>query len=258
MSKNSEGFGKESEAPAPFVEFGDKNRKSSERSETPFYVNDEWVGEIITWSVADVRAFMGHQRTESWTVSYYEVRLNDQSRDEEGVVFDPADYPTKARGALAAARRWVKKNAASLAPVEAPAPEAPLAMAINIDAEEWGQVTYDDVAGLLCCAFEGGSNYWARVQRDYDLSGGELDSRTFGYWAEYPIYTITHPDWMIIVRTGDHRGKQTLKLADLLKGLRIMRRDYPREWCAFMTGGYDAITGDVFLQCATFGELVYC
>lgn len=244
------------------VEFGDKNRKSSERSETPFYVNGEWVGEIITWSIADVRAFMGRHRTESWTVSYYEVRLNDQPRDEEGVVFDPADYPTKARGALAAARRWVKENAASLAPVEAPgapeapAPEAPLPIASNIDAEEWGSVTFDDVVGLLCSAFEGGSSYWARVQRDYDPSGEELDSHTFGYWAKYPIYTITHPEWKIKV-CCDHRQRAELKLADLIEGLRIMRRDHPRHWCDFMVGNQDAITGDVFLQSAAFGELVY-
>lgn len=137
----------------------------------------------------------------------------------------------------------------------APAP-APLPMAAEIDSEALGPVTYDDVAGLLACAFEGGSNYWARVKVAYDPSEEELNSPAFDGWEGFRAYTITHPYWEIVVRC-DHRPRADLKLPDLLKGLRIMRRDYPRHWADFMAGNQDATTGDVFLQCAALGELVY-
>ena len=93
-----------------------------------------------------------------------------------------------------------------------------------MDKKIWGTVvTYDDLASLLCCALEGGSDYWATFTLAYEPSGEELNSPAFGDWKGDKIYTITHPAWEIIVRCEDQR--KTLKLPDLLKGLRIMENE---------------------------------
>ena len=52
-------------------------------------------------------------------------------------------------------------------------------------------------------------------------------------------------------------AKHHLTLADIQKGLETMRDKYPHHWADLVEENDDLITGDVFLQCAVFGELVY-
>jgi hypothetical protein len=41
------------------------------------------------------------------------------------------------------------------------------------------------------------------------------------------------------------------------KGLSIMAKKYPLNFNKFMTENDDAETGDVFLQCALYGEIIF-
>ena len=41
------------------------------------------------------------------------------------------------------------------------------------------------------------------------------------------------------------------------KGLQIMSEKYPQHFSDFIRENEDAITGDVFLQCALLGDIVY-
>jgi hypothetical protein len=43
----------------------------------------------------------------------------------------------------------------------------------------------------------------------------------------------------------------------ILEGLRIMAEKEPRHFADFMTENDDADTGDVFLQCCLYGEVIY-
>ena len=52
-------------------------------------------------------------------------------------------------------------------------------------------------------------------------------------------------------------AKHHLTLKDIKKGLELMRDEYPHHFADLVSGNDDAITGDVFLQLATFGELIY-
>jgi len=49
----------------------------------------------------------------------------------------------------------------------------------------------------------------------------------------------------------------TLDLAAIRKGLQIMADKYPHHFRDAMAENDDAITGDVFLQCCLFDEIVY-
>lgn len=52
-------------------------------------------------------------------------------------------------------------------------------------------------------------------------------------------------------------AKHHITLDDVRKGLELMRDLYPQHWADLMEENDDAITGDVWLQLAVFGELVY-
>jgi hypothetical protein len=46
-------------------------------------------------------------------------------------------------------------------------------------------------------------------------------------------------------------------MAAIKSGLKVMAEKYPHHWQDFVSENDDAITGDVFLQCCLFGEIVY-
>ena len=56
---------------------------------------------------------------------------------------------------------------------------------------------------------------------------------------------------------GETPTKYHLTMDNVQKGLELMRDEYPRHYADLMEEEDDAITGDVWLQLAVFGELVY-
>ena len=130
-------------------------------------------------------------------------------------------------------------------------------------------VTYDitkrRIADLLCCAIEGGSNYWYIIDEFHkpekvlklDESGEEEEEEEIYRYMHYPL----SPGGSIVIadkeEPEDEREGFTLSLITIASGLRIMAREYPRHFADFIAENDDAITGDVFLQCCLFGELVY-
>ena len=52
-------------------------------------------------------------------------------------------------------------------------------------------------------------------------------------------------------------ARHEITIADVQKGLELMRDQYPRHYADLVEENDDLITGDVFLQLAVFGELIY-
>lgn len=52
-------------------------------------------------------------------------------------------------------------------------------------------------------------------------------------------------------------ARHEITLDNVKKGLELMRDQYPRHFADLVEENDDLITGDVWLQLATFGELVY-
>ena len=48
-----------------------------------------------------------------------------------------------------------------------------------------------------------------------------------------------------------------LDINSIRKGLQILSSDYRRHWKNFRTGDGDGETGDVFVQCCVFGDVVF-
>jgi hypothetical protein len=52
-------------------------------------------------------------------------------------------------------------------------------------------------------------------------------------------------------------AKHHITIVEVQKGLELMRDKYPRHYADLVEEEDDAITGDVWLQLAVFGELIY-
>jgi hypothetical protein len=52
-------------------------------------------------------------------------------------------------------------------------------------------------------------------------------------------------------------AKHPITIADVEKGLKLMQEQYPRHYADLAEEEDDLITGDVWLQLAVFGELIY-
>jgi len=126
------------------------------------------------------------------------------------------------------------------------------------------EVTDEMIYSLLCCALEGGSNYWYRIAKykvpAYPIAremGGEIFKH-----LDYP----TSPDGGIYLYDSvddDEPGIFTkdrtflLDKAALERGIELMAKTYPERIKEVLEENEDADTGDVFLQLCMFGEVIY-
>lgn len=137
-------------------------------------------------------------------------------------------------------------------------------------------VTDKQISGMLTNAFEGGSNYWYHIE-DYRFAPGIkyadfCDSRVQGIGA---IGRFCDPDCyfhpcqliplqagcavIISDRSGEAEEEKTYELnrEAINRGIQIMATKYLRHFADLMNENDDADTGDVFLQCCIFGDVIY-
>lgn len=123
------------------------------------------------------------------------------------------------------------------------------------------EISSERIETLLCSAFEGGSNYWANydyiVEIDiYDKFVGVELPKMYAY--EFPLYDVGFVAFRQYDEdTGENIQTDYLDKRALIKGAKIMAKKYPRHFKDFIEENDDGITGDVYLQCCLFGEIVY-
>jgi len=111
-------------------------------------------------------------------------------------------------------------------------------------------VTDQRIKDMLCCAMEGGSNYWYKI-KEYQYADG-VDK------PEFPHIDLPFIDGCGILITDIDGGEpELLNKPAMEKGLKIMSEMYPEHMADFMEENEDAETGDVFLQCCLFGEIIF-
>lgn len=129
---------------------------------------------------------------------------------------------------------------------------------------------------LITCGLEGGSNYWYE-NADYSFTEEArhqvetLANGVFaGYWAPFFGGSLTLEirgncegipfwagnDWATL-KTDEPGRSWVLDLDAVRRGLDMMSRKYPSRFADFESEQEDACTGDIFLQLAMFGELVF-
>ncbi len=115
------------------------------------------------------------------------------------------------------------------------------------------EVKEEIIENNLVAALEGGSNYW------YEIVGykNKKPQRKEPYWSAY-ITTPLSEDGVLKIKDNEGKGKvYNLTRNKLIKGLKVMANKCPIHFGEIMNEDGDATTGDVFLQCALFGEVIY-
>jgi hypothetical protein len=129
-------------------------------------------------------------------------------------------------------------------------------------------ITDDSIRNLLINAFEGGSNYWYMIER-YDYGslgpedfkqGGPHFNDEYERMDHYLLPFVPGTGLVISNRQAEEPEDVTeyrLDRAAIQKGLEVMKEKFPHHWRDFIGEDDDAITADVFLQCALMGDVIY-
>lgn len=124
------------------------------------------------------------------------------------------------------------------------------------------------ILNLLCCAFEGGSNYWIEEIfaspdnpiNKIDFMAGGAQQRFDDYWHWTQIMPLTENCSIVIttrIGDGDIVTEYILGRDQILFGLQKMQDNFPRHWLSFLGKNEDATVADVFLQCCLFGDVLF-
>ena len=126
------------------------------------------------------------------------------------------------------------------------------------------EISLHKIACLLCNALEGGSNYWYEIQ-EYIIptvvpivahsAFNQLKEAEHFPHLDYPL----NEGGALIIsdKEGNNDNRYRLDLESIKKGLQIMADKYPQHFANFISENDDADTGDCFLQCCLFGEIIY-
>lgn len=123
------------------------------------------------------------------------------------------------------------------------------------------ELSNKDIGNLLISAFEGGSNYWYMILERIEPKVWEFEDKQSD--GENFLYTCPlNPGGALMIddsQADDPTLKKPVRLdqARIKQGLEIMAIKYPKYWADVISEDTDANTGDVFLQCCIFGELIY-
>lgn len=139
------------------------------------------------------------------------------------------------------------------------------------------EVPESRVRDLLCTAFEGWMSNWAtkpemhlrdglkpedlRTNHDTGHKGSEA-AKVGEYFPSYQLCPFIEGCHLSIQDTEeeDDNGKPVVYRLDresMVAALDLMAKEHPQHFNNFMEESDDAITGDVFLQLACMGEVVY-
>ena len=110
-------------------------------------------------------------------------------------------------------------------------------------------ITQERLEDLLCCAFEGGIGYWAMIKYVEPVAGADYAHQFPARGGHLILADSTGEGWPECDPTLDGKAVR--------EGLQTMADKYPKHMADFMAENDDAITGDVFVQCCIFGEVVF-
>ena len=106
-------------------------------------------------------------------------------------------------------------------------------------------IKFEDIKDILDSASRG-SSYWADCG---SLAYEDTTQAIVGELRAEPIENFE-------AEKGETKIHH-LNLKSIKKGFTVMAKKEPRHFADFISGNYDQITADVFLQCCLLGEVIY-
>ena len=132
----------------------------------------------------------------------------------------------------------------------------PLNSNLNLEnkmATKLNEETIENIKNLLCNAFEGGSNYWYMIDshNKKDIPSCEYVSQLLGFEGSKMTISDNSGDDSFEAKEVTHD--------DVLKAWIIFSTDpeHSHHYEDLVNENDDATTGDVFLQLAVFGEVIF-
>ena len=127
-------------------------------------------------------------------------------------------------------------------------------IAVKIEKE----ISWQTIADTLVSAFEGGSNYWYQIEmfkKPSNFNNSEKGDEQFRHMS-YPINE--NGGLLVSNRNVDDTYKaKWVNQTSIKNGVKIMQQYHPSHFQDMIEKNGDATTGDVFLQCILFGEVIY-
>ena len=117
-------------------------------------------------------------------------------------------------------------------------------------------ISDDKIANMLVSAFEGGSNYWCRIDKFNKPPGTPFKFKGDTEIYRHASYPVSEGGSLLIKDTTDGKN-YTLDNETIVNGLKIMATKYPKHFADFLNDNDDADTGDVFLQCCLLKDVKY-
>lgn len=122
------------------------------------------------------------------------------------------------------------------------------------------EVSTQRISDTLCNAFEGGSNYWYRIEKftkPVNFNNTPADEQRFKHLS-YPL----NEGGSLLISDANEAGEEDkrteiLNLETIQKGVQLMASLHPRHFSDMVNDNDDATTGDVLLQLCLFGEVIY-
>lgn len=111
------------------------------------------------------------------------------------------------------------------------------------------EISEETLHDQVTAAIESGNGCgdWARVNVHKHKPG----------WANYFTATFTVTERSDKKAGAIHGQSYTLSIPKLMQGLSVLATKYPHHFCDILKENGDATTGDVLVQCALFGDIVY-
>jgi hypothetical protein len=140
------------------------------------------------------------------------------------------------------------------------------AQALPVTFDVTTKLTKENISGVLCSAIEGGIGYWACIEEVVEPHAWTFTSEEgHHHYQDYPlneggalVFSIEDPS-----DVAEAVKRLRLDWAAIQTGLQIMCEKYPFHFCHIVEDNdgdgctSDAETGDVLVQCALLGGIVY-
>ena len=125
---------------------------------------------------------------------------------------------------------------------------------MKIPISRWVDIPDQRIKDLLCCAIEGGCGHWCGI-KDYIIAS-DADTSTVEY-KHLDLPFIEGCGVLVHDTTDATLSPVLIDCVSIESGLKDMAEDYPVHFDNFMKENEDAETGNVFMQCCVFGEVIY-
>lgn len=121
------------------------------------------------------------------------------------------------------------------------------------------------LADLICEGFEGGVGYWAQIvnydkPKELKHTMDKLSDSRSPHVYKHIDYPLNEGGAVYVKEVDDGGDTDTVHKLDYeacMRGLKVMQEKFPRHFANWISECDDSETGDVFIQCALLGDIVY-